>query len=230
MSMHTLRSTDTDEFVRVQDAIPNGFAYRYTKRLLDLAVSIAVLFITGPLILLAAAAVKFFSPGPAFIRVPRIGLGGRPISILKIRTMHVDAERLLERHLAEDPEAAREWRRTFKLRADPRVVPYVGTFLRKSSIDELPQFVDVIRGAMSVVGPRPFPEYHLAAFDPAFRAFRLSVPPGLTGLWQIECRNNGNVTDQIYWDTRYIRSRSLWLDLSIILRTPVRVVAGPSAF
>jgi len=180
--------------------------------------------------LLGAAVVAVVTRSVPFIRVQRVGLGGQPIQIYKLRTMHKDAEQMLQRHLAANPGLADQWSSQYKLKNDPRIIPYVGTFLRKSSIDELPQLIDVLAGRMSMVGPRPFPEYHLQAFDASFREVRASVIPGLTGLWQIECRNSGGLRDQIYWDTRYVEERSYVLDLAIIVRTPIAVVTGRSAY
>jgi lipopolysaccharide/colanic/teichoic acid biosynthesis glycosyltransferase len=205
-------------------------AYPVAKRLLDIVLASLILVLTGPLILVAAACISCVSPGSPFVRVPRVGLHGRPIMIWKLRTMHVEADRLLAEFLKKDREAEAEWNRSYKLRNDPRIIPWLGKFLRKSSIDELPQFWDVIAGRMSLVGPRPFPDYHLNAFDPEFKAARCSVPPGLTGLWQVECRNEGGLEEQVYWDMEYLARRSFLFDLLIIIRTPMAVLAGKSAY
>ena len=145
--------------------------------------------------------------------------------------MHQDADRLLDDHLkAGCPVAAKQWSTRYKLKDDPRVIPYIGNFLRKSSIDELPQLIDVLAGDRSLVGPRPFPAYHLSAFDPLFCETRSSVIPGLTGLWQIECRNAGDLRDQVYWDSKYVEKKSYLLDLLIIVKTPLVVLSGRSAY
>lgn len=204
--------------------------YERQKRVIDIILAVFLLIFTTPLVLIAALAIKLISSGPAFITVPRIGLGGKQIRIFKIRTMHVNADRLLQEYLARHPSIAEEWQKSFKLKHDPRIIPLLGTFFRKTSIDELPQLVDVVFGRMSMVGPRPFPDYHLEAFDPSFRELRCSVVPGLTGLWQIECRNVGDLDDQVYWDEMYIRQRSMSLDLKIFLRTAFVVMIWRSAY
>lgn len=204
--------------------------YPVMKRSTDVAIASVMLLLAGPIILAAAALIRLVSPGSPFIQVPRIGYEGQPILIYKLRTMHLDAQRLLEEYLKSDPVAAEEWSSQYKLKNDPRVIPYIGGFLRKASIDELPQLVDVLAGRMSLVGPRPFPDYHLQAFDASFCELRSSVLPGLTGLWQVECRNAGGLNDQIHLDRKYVEQRSYLFDLVILLRTPFAVISGRSAY
>jgi lipopolysaccharide/colanic/teichoic acid biosynthesis glycosyltransferase len=170
------------------------------------------------------------SPGSPFYYQHREGRHGTRIRVWKLRTMHRDAEALLERHLAEDPRARAEWSSTYKLRRDPRIIPVVGTLLRHSSLDELPQLWNVACGEMSFIGPRPLPDYHLAAFSDDFLALRRSARPGITGLWQVGGRSDGSIELLEELDRRYITEWSVWLDLSILCATPGAVLGGKGAY
>ena len=164
------------------------------KRAFDLAVAAPLALTAIPVIGLAVLAIKLVSPGPAFFAQEREGLGGRRIRVWKIRTMVAGAEAVLDRHLAADAAARDEWTRHMKLRHDPRIVPVIGHHLRRFSIDELPQLWNVLKGEMSLVGPRPFPHYHLSQFSDEFRTLRRRAIPGMTGFWQITCRSDGDLS------------------------------------
>jgi len=201
-----------------------------SKRLFDLTIAGPCAIIAAPVIALAALMIRKADPGSAFYTQPRDGLKGRQIGVLKLRTMYRDADKMLETLLASDPAARAEWEAHFKLRQDPRILPVAGRLLRATSLDELPQLWNILRGDMSLVGPRPFPSYHLDAMSPEFRRRRATLVPGLTGLWQISDRSDGDLARQEALDGYYIDNRSFWLDLSILLRTFSAVLSGRGAY
>jgi Undecaprenyl-phosphate galactose phosphotransferase WbaP len=192
---------------------------RLLKRAWDLTLGLPIALLCAPVVLALAAVVRGTSPGSPFYFQMRAGWHGRPIRVWKLRTMYVDAQARLDRHLASDPEAKAEWERRFKLQEDPRILPGIGRFLRRTSLDELPQIWNVLKGEMSLVGPRPFPFYHLEAFGEGFRELRSSVLPGMTGLWQVSAREGGDLEDQERLDAFYIHNWSLWQDVDLLLRT-----------
>ncbi|MBY5568173.1 exopolysaccharide biosynthesis UDP-galactose-lipid carrier transferase [Rhizobium leguminosarum] len=189
------------------------------RRILDLVIAIPASIVVAPFIAFAAAAIYAIDPGPVFFRHTREGRSGKQVHVLKLRTMYQDAEQRLEAVFRDDPNMRAEWLSHFKLKDDPRVIPVIGHMLRSSSIDELPQLANIIAGQMAIVGPRPFPEYHLSAMDSEFRDKRRSVTPGLTGLWQISERSNADIELQQQLDEFYIDNRSLWFDCQILLST-----------
>ncbi len=201
---------------------------RRLKRLIDIFISATALLVLAPLMLLIALLIKLTSPGPVFYRHRRLGRNMRPFAVLKFRTMFVDADRRLEQILASDPEKRAEFEKTFKLKNDPRVTS-IGRILRRTSLDELPQLLNVLAGEMSLVGPRPIVEKEIQYYqDYSLLLFR--VPPGLTGLWQVSGRTDTTYEERVKLDTRYVREWTLWGDLLIIIRTVPAVLARKGAY
>ena len=201
------------------------------KAIMDRAIALPLFLLSLPVIAIAAAWIKLTSRGPAFYRQTREGLHGARIDVWKLRTMHMDGDRILEQWLETHPSEKALWNRHFKLRNDPRILPVIGPLLRRTSLDELPQLWSIlVHNNMSLVGPRPLPDYHLTAFDPEFRALRTRVLPGLTGLWQVSTRSEGDAATLEAMDTYYIRNWSPWLDLYILARTVTAVALGRGAY
>lgn len=188
------------------------------KRTFDLTASILFSILILPVMFLIALAIRLDSRGGAIYSQERVGKNGRTFQCLKFRTMFLDAEERLEKILAEDSVRKAEWERYHKLRDDPRVTR-VGRFLRATSLDELPQFFNVIAGQMSLVGPRPLPQYHYDKFEEPFRSDYLDVLPGLTGLWQVSGRSDADLEQMALLNSWYAHNWSMWLDLTILLRT-----------
>ncbi|MEM9357609.1 MAG: sugar transferase [Pseudomonadota bacterium] len=208
---------------------PYLFQNRLLKRAFDLIIAVPALVLLSPVITVFAALVYWIDRGNPFYVQMRVGQDGRMIKVPKLRSMYRDSDLRLEQHLKQSAEARAEWNKYFKLSNDPRILPHVGQLIRRSSVDELPQLWSVIIGDMSLVGPRPFPEYHLDSFDKEFRQVRHVVPPGLTGLWQVTDRSNGDLTVQKKQDLAYIRNWSLLLDLYILLETVPAVLFARGA-
>ena len=190
---------------------------RVVKRSGDIVFSLMVLGLGSPIFLAIALLVKLSSPGPVFYVQQRVGRGYRRFGCIKFRTMRRDADALLPSLLAQSHHLRNEFHKDFKLKNDPRITP-LGRFLRRSSLDELPQFLNVLRGEMSVVGPRPIVTKEISRYGERMDDV-LTVRPGLTGLWQVSGRNNLSYVRRVSLDVRYARRRSFLLDLSILLRT-----------
>jgi len=202
------------------------------KRLVDILIAAPMLLIFAPVIAVSALAVVAASPGWPFYAQVRRGRGGRPILVWKIRTMVPDADRLhpAEATAGEGGNTGQaDWSQSGKIDRDPRIVPRIGQFLRRFSIDELPQLWNVLVGDMGLVGPRPLPDYHLALLTPASVRIRELVRPGMTGMWQISNRENGSSAEIELNDTFYVRNWSLWLDFHILLHTTAVVLVGRGA-
>ena len=196
-----------------------------SKQLFDFLFALLCVILSSPLFVLVALGIKLTSPGPVLFRQKRCGLNGQPFTIFKFRTMVTNAEQR-KQELAALNEMSGP---VFKVSNDPRVIP-IGRFLRKFSIDECPQFFNVLRGEMSLVGPRPLPVDEVKRFDDVADRRRLSVKPGMTCLWQVSGRNEvKDFKDWVRLDLEYIDNWSLWLDFKILWRTVPIVLAGTGA-
>lgn len=197
------------------------------KRAMDVLGAGALLLLAGPVMLLLAWLVRG-DGGPAFYAHRRVGRGGEAFGCLKFRSMVVDSQARLDALLASDADARAEWEATRKLRQDPRVTR-IGRFLRATSLDELPQLFNVLRGEMSLVGPRPVIQSELDQFYGAAAAHYISVRPGITGLWQVSGRSDTSYAQRVALDVAYVASPSLWQDIRILLRTPIAVLSRRGA-
>jgi undecaprenyl-phosphate galactose phosphotransferase len=194
---------------------------------LNRLVALFLVLVLSPVLLAVLLAIRITDPGPVFFGHYRVGRGGRLIKVLKFRSMRVDAQQRLAELLASDVQARAEWERDFKLSDDPRVTR-TGRFLRRSSLDELPQLFNVLKGEMRLVGPRPITAQELRRYGSA-RWHYLSVTPGVTGLWQVSGRNELSYAERVELDRYYVDNRSLLLDASILCRTVLVVTTGRGA-
>ncbi len=197
---------------------------RFIKRTGDIVFSLSVLTLGAPVFIALALMVKSSSRGPIFYVQPRIGRDYKTFGCIKFRTMRKDSDKLLDSLLASSPELKQEFAKDFKLKNDPRITK-LGRFLRRSSLDELPQFINVLRGEMSVVGPRPIVRDELRRYGYRMNEV-LAVRPGMTGLWQVSGRNNLTYNQRVRLDLRYSRSRNFLMDFGIVLQT-IMVVLNP---
>jgi Undecaprenyl-phosphate galactose phosphotransferase WbaP len=202
---------------------------RWIKRAIDLVFGAVLCLFAVPFIAIGALGVWVISGRPIFYSQERRGLDGEKIRVWKLRTMCLNAEGVLEDYLRTYPDMVRRWNEFFKLDNDPRIIPVIGNFLRRHSMDELPQLFSVVTGKMSLVGPRPFPDYHLAKLSPESRSLRHRVRPGVTGLWQVAVRNSGDIDAQSHYDVFYVRNWSIWLDIYVLARTVGAVLTGKGA-
>ena len=201
--------------------------YRYLKTITEIVLFCLILPFILPLCLFIAIVIKLTSRGPVLYRARRLGIGGRPISVLKFRTMYQNSDTVLEQMLEENPKLKSEWQTKFKLKKDPRVTPF-GHLLRRTSLDELPQFWNVLRGEMAIIGPRPIVDEEVHYYGEKFPVFS-SVKPGITGLWQVSGRSDTSYNTRIKLDVYYVMNWSIWLDYYIFMKTILAVLSQKGA-
>jgi undecaprenyl-phosphate galactose phosphotransferase len=189
-----------------------------TKRSIDYAAAAVIAFILAIPMLLIALKIKMSSKGPATYRQERVGKNGKLFWCYKFRTMYPNAAERLKELLAKNPELKAEWEKNFKLKNDPRVTK-IGDFLRRTSMDELPQLFNILKGEMSLVGPRPVVTKEITDYYKEDAAFYYRVPPGLTGLWQVSGRSNTSYDYRVSLDRWYVKNWDLWLDAMILFKT-----------
>lgn len=201
---------------------------RIMKRCLDIAVSVALLTLLLPVLLLICIAIRIDSKGSILFGHLRYGRDGQPFRALKFRTMVVNADQILEDYLKLHPEHMREWQLDHKLKNDPRITG-AGRWLRRYSLDELPQLINIVAGHMSLVGPRPIVKSEIARYATSYDLYT-RVTPGLTGLWQVSGRNNTTYGERVAFDEYYIRNWSIWMDIYILARTFQAVLQADGAY
>jgi exopolysaccharide production protein ExoY len=199
-----------------------------SKRIIDVALALSGIVLLAPLLVICYLLTVLTSPGPALFRHRRVGFNGKHFDCLKFRTMLTDAPDRLSQLLESDPVAAAEWAATRKLRRDPRVTA-IGAILRKSSLDELPQLFNVLRGEMSIVGPRPVTDEELERYTTSVGAY-LACRPGITGLWQVSGRSTTTYDVRVACDTYYAQNWSIALDVKILIVTFPSLLASETAF
>jgi exopolysaccharide production protein ExoY len=204
---------------------PIGLA---SKRVIDIILAVSGIVLLAPLLIICFVVTVVTSPGPALFRHRRVGFNGKYFDCLKFRTMATDAPERLRQLLESDPAAEAEWAASRKLRHDPRVTA-IGDILRKSSLDELPQLFNVLKGDMSIVGPRPVTEEELVRYSSAINAY-LACRPGITGLWQVSGRSTTTYRKRIACDTFYARKWSMALDAKIVIVTIPALLLSDSAY
>ena len=201
---------------------------RRTKHALDLLLTIVGGLLISPLLIAIAILIKLDSPGPAFYGHRRLGAGGKHFRCWKFRTMYSNAEQLLDEFLQGNPHLRAEWEQTFKLRDDPRVTR-IGRFLRKTSLDELPQLWNVLLGQMSLVGPRPIVDAEISKYGAVYEMYQ-RIRPGISGFWQVSGRSDTSYDERVKLDAYYVHNWSVWLDVVILVRTVRCVVLGRGAY
>lgn len=213
---HTISLNHIETQARQSVTRSTGIYTKYVKRILDILVALLLISIAFPIMAVVGLILAFRS-GPVFFAHTRVGRQGRNFSCLKFRTMLPDAEQRLKELLDRDPAARQQWEASRKLDRDPRITPF-GSFLRRSSLDELPQLFNVLSGTMSLVGPRPVPRAELELYGQS-RGYYLAMTPGVTGLWQVSGRNQLSYDQRVALDRHYAENLSFGMDLSILVRT-----------
>jgi undecaprenyl-phosphate galactose phosphotransferase len=213
-------------FLFARNTIHSPFG-RFIKRSLDVVISISALVAVAPLFCVIVLMVKK-DGGPAFFAHERVGKGNKPFKCLKFRSMAIDAEARLKALLDSDPELKKEWEERQKLNRDPRITA-IGDFIRKTSLDELPQLINVIKGEMSLVGPRPVVQDEMKHYGNKAKEY-LSVRPGVTGLWQVSGRSDTSYTYRVYLDAWYVNNWSLWSDIVIFVKTFMVLILRRGAY
>jgi len=206
----------------------NMFWNLWIKRFLDLSIIFFGSIILSPLFLCIVILIKLSSPGPVLYSHERIGQKGQRFKAYKFRSMVIDADEKLKQLLEQDSSLREEWEKNQKLKNDPRITA-IGKFLRKTSLDEIPQFINVLKGEMSLVGPRPIVNSEIEKYGADFKRI-FSVKPGLTGLWQVSGRSNTDYADRVSFDIYYLQSWSVWLDIWIIFKTIGVIIKGSGAY
>jgi lipopolysaccharide/colanic/teichoic acid biosynthesis glycosyltransferase len=206
------------------------------KRTIDIMGSLLALVLLSPLLIVIAAVIKLTSKGPILFRQQRLGQYGAHFTFLKFRSMYFQSDPKIHRDYVrklisakQDHKLSDDSSGVYKIKDDPRVIP-VGRFLRKTSLDELPQFFNVLTGEMSLVGPRPPIPYEVEAYDIWHRRRFLETKPGITGLWQVEGRSRVKFDEMVRLDIKYAKTWTPWLDIKILLRTPGAVLRGDGAY
>jgi exopolysaccharide production protein ExoY len=199
-----------------------------SKRAVDVVLALSGILLLAPLLIICYVVTACCSPGPALFRHKRVGFNGKRFDCLKFRTMATDAPERLHQHLEKDPVASAEWAENRKLRNDPRVTA-IGAILRRSSLDELPQLFNVVKGDMSIVGPRPVTEEELSRYSSAISAY-YACRPGITGLWQVSGRSTTTFNRRVAFDSYYARQWSMRLDAKILIATIPAVCFSDTAY
>lgn len=195
----------------------------------DIVFSLCVLILASPIFLCIAIAIRLSSRGPIVYSQERIGRGGKPFPCYKFRTMYPDADQRLTALLNSDPELQQEWNSTRKIKNDPRITP-IGNVLRKMSLDELPQFWNVLKGDLSIVGPRPVVKEEITQYHGPKAAKILSVRPGITCIWQVSGRSDISYSTRIKMDEQYVDNQSMLLDLQLIVKTIPAMISSKGAY